>query len=180
MRDRAGAAGTPHDVPAVMLRIVTIALLGLAACMTRPAALPDQLDAACFQGKTGDACEADGGWCKTDNQCGEPARFCQCVGHHLQCTEPYTRDELASCSEVPPALSSCQVEGTGVCDREPVGGGECSCTNGVFTCWNACDGCPDHVPAEGEACATTHTCRYNTAPATECTCTSGALHCRQP
>lgn len=166
-----------------MFRILTMfaaaALFGCAQGPIPEASLPDQVTAVCFGAAPGSACSEDGTWCRTSEQCGTAERFCLCMSGHLECTATYTADEISGCT-LPERLTTCYLEGTGVCDQEPVGGGTCGCHAGVMSCDNGCDGCPMQPPSEGSACTISpqRMCRYG-GPI-ECTCTAGGFHCVGP
>jgi len=159
---------------AVVVIGLVLAACGVSASGGDPLSpLPDSA-AICLAARGGEACTTAGAWCRTSDQCGEEVRYCRCLDGHLRCTTPYSGEELASCAAVPSGLASCQLEGTGRCDAEPVGGGTCGCEAGHYVCHNACDGCPTTKPADGAACATANVCRY--AGGT-CACDAGGFHC---
>jgi hypothetical protein len=155
-----------------MRALVLVVLLAGCTAADPLSPLPEQGGGVCLDAHGGEACTGDG-WCESTDQCGADVRFCRCVAGRLQCTATYSGEELATCAAVPDALTSCQLEGTGVCDREPVGGGTCGCAAGHFVCHNACDGCPMQQPHDGDACATTDACRYGIT----CTCVTGRFQC---
>lgn len=157
------------------MRWIACALVSMVGwgCSSDLGPLPERVN--CFGASPGEACETDGQWCASGNQCGVDVSYCKCTDGAYACTDPYTAAEIATCTVVVEA--SCLVEGTGVCDREPAGGGSCSCGAGTWACTNGCDGCPQTAPTDGDACATSHDCRYMGPPAVTCTC-AGTFTCR--
>jgi len=161
-----------------MSRLIVCFGLALAACMdaaeVAPPTLPGpgELVDTCATGA--DACTAAGAWCRTTDQCHADMAFCQCQGGHYVCGRDYTTAEIEACDPQLAPLTACVLEGSGVCDLEPVGGGSCACANGVWACVNACDGCPLQVPTDGDACTTVSACRYL---GKTCTCTAGVFAC---
>lgn len=139
-----------------------------------PAELPRNI--TCSGAIAGASCDVDGQWCASTNQCGLDVRYCKCTDGQFDCTEPYSPEEIQECTVVPEA--SCFLEGTGVCDQEPVGGGSCGCSNGAWVCQRSCDGCPSTLAVDGQACATQNVCRYSGTTPTSCTCVNGTFDCQ--
>jgi hypothetical protein len=151
----------------------TLSVVSMLACDSGPGPLPATIN--CTGSRPGEACTTEGQWCQSSDECGASVQYCKCTDGTYECTDPYSPQEIESCTVLPTAR--CFLEGTGACDLEPVGGGSCGCRDGAWSCNNSCDGCPSSAPADGEACTTTSTCRYNGPPAVTCTC-SGTFTCR--
>ncbi len=124
------------------------------------------------------SCTVEGQWCASGlDDCNAQQRFCRCTSGLWECTVPVPSDPVERCEVVPQAR--CNLEGTGLCDREPRGGGSCACTTAGWTCTNFCDGCPSQRPNDGEACTGTPSCRYadNFQPVV-CECVGGGFRCQ--
>lgn len=124
----------------------------------------------------GNGCETAGGHCDFVGWCAPTVcdefdhQLCWCGDHTIQC-EPV---DVTACADLP-AGYTCEIEGSGECDGEPPGGGECDCASGTWQCHNSCDGCPEEPPATGDPCAVTHGCGYTTET---CTCNAATFSCQ--